>query len=79
MTSEEAICNLNMISVAFVEPVTKDQRKLINDTFDVAFKALKRESGLDVLDKIIAEIEEYSLLTRERVIGIIDKYRREQE
>lgn len=33
----------------------------------------------DVLDKIRAEIEEYSLLTRERVIGIIDKYREVKE
>ena len=33
----------------------------------------------EVLDKIRAEIEEYSLLTRERVIGIIDKYKSESE
>ena len=32
-----------------------------------------------VIDKIRAEIEEYSLLTRERVIGIIDKYKSESE
>lgn len=31
MTREEAINNLNMISVAFVEPVTKEQRKLIRN------------------------------------------------
>ena len=42
MTREEAITNLNMISVAFVEPVTKEQRKLIDDTFDMAIKALER-------------------------------------
>ena len=41
MTREEAIANLNMISVAFVEPVTKEQRKLINDTFDIAIEALE--------------------------------------
>ena len=39
-----------------------------------------RECGREkVLDKIRAEIEEYSLLTRERVIGIIDKYREVKE
>ena len=41
MTREEAITNLNMISVAFVEPVTKEQRKLINDTFEMAIQALE--------------------------------------
>ena len=39
---------------------------------------LKPKTG-PVLDKIRAEIEEYSLLTRERVIGIIDKYTAESE
>ena len=43
MTKEEAITNLNMISVAFVEPVTKEQRKLIDDTFDMAIKALEQQ------------------------------------
>lgn len=43
MTREEAINNLNMISVAFVEPVTKEQRKIINDTFEKAIKALKQD------------------------------------
>lgn len=43
MTREEAIANLNMISVAFVEPVTKEQRKLINDTFEMAIQALSQE------------------------------------
>lgn len=33
----------------------------------------------ELLDEIRAEIEEYSLLTRERVIGIIDKYKSESE
>ena len=42
MTREEAIANLNMISVAFVEPVTKEQRKLINDTFEMAISALEK-------------------------------------
>lgn len=43
MTNEEAIANLKMISVAFVEPITKEQRKLINDTFDMAIEALEQE------------------------------------
>jgi len=43
MNREEAIANLNMISVAFVDPVTKEQRKLIDDTFDMAIKALEQE------------------------------------
>lgn len=41
MTREEVIANLNMISVAFVEPVTKEQRELIDETFDMAIKALQ--------------------------------------
>lgn len=43
MTREEAITNLNMISIAFVDPVTREQRKLINDTFDMAIQALSQE------------------------------------
>ena len=43
MTNQETIANLNMIKVAFVEPVTKEQRKLIDDTFDNAIKALSQE------------------------------------
>lgn len=43
MNNQEIIANLNMISVAFVEPVTKEQRKLIDDTFDNAKKALEQE------------------------------------
>lgn len=53
MTREEAIVNLNMISVAFVEPVTKEQRKLIDNTFDMAIKALEQEpkTGHWILDE----------------------------
>ena len=40
---------------------------------DEVIKLLEQEP---ILDKIRAEIEKYSLLTRERVIGIIDKYRK---
>ena len=53
MTKEEAIANLNMISVAFVEPVTKEQRKLIDDTFDMAIKALEQEPCEDATLKEI--------------------------
>ena len=51
MTREEAIANLNMISVAFVEPVTKEQRKLIDDTFDMAIKALEQEPCDDCVSR----------------------------
>lgn len=67
MTREEAIIFLN----------TDDyESKGYNDAVGMAIKALKQ---MDVLDQIRAEIEEYSLLTRERVIGIIDKYRKVEE
>ena len=51
MNREEAIANLNMISVAFVDPVTKEQRKLIDDTFDMAIKALEQEPCEDAIDR----------------------------
>ena len=51
MTREEAIKNLKMISVAFVEPVTKEQRKLINDTFDMAIQALSQEPCDDAISR----------------------------
>lgn len=57
MTNEEAITNLKMIGVAFVEPVTEEQRKLIDDTFDMAIKALEQKH---ILDKIRAEIDDTS-------------------
>lgn len=62
ITREEAIANLKMISVAFVEPVTEEQRKLIDDTFDMAIKALeqepcenaiRREAAIDACDQSI--------------------------
>lgn len=65
MTREEAIANLNMISVAFVEPVTKEQRTLINDTFDMAISALsaegeyiKKEDVINYLDDMPSELTE---------------------
>lgn len=51
MTTEEAITNLEMIGVAFVEPITNEQRKLIDDTFDMAINALEQ------INKIKAIIE----------------------
>lgn len=59
MTRDEAITNLNMISVAFVDVVTKEQRKLINDTFDMAIKALEQESCEDCISRKedISELE----------------------
>lgn len=61
MTREEAIANLKMISVAFVEPVTKEQRKLIDDTFYMAIKALEQltsyEKTINKLTEAISEQE----------------------
>ena len=74
MTKEEAIANLKTIMLAYIEPPpTKEQIKIINDTFDMAIEALKEEPFINkpcvsteackydknkVLDKIRAEIEE---------------------
>ena len=52
MTRKEAIANLNMISVAFVDPVTKEQRKLINDTFEMAIQALSQEPCDDAVEQL---------------------------
>lgn len=42
MTREEAIANLKMIMLAYIEPPpTKEQIKIINDTFDMAIEALQ--------------------------------------
>jgi len=49
MTREEAIVNLKMIGVAFVEPVTKEQRKLIDDTFEMAIQALSQKPCEDAI------------------------------
>ena len=52
MTAKEAIANLRMIRVAFVEPVTKEQVKLIDDTFERAIKALEYDELRLVAAKI---------------------------
>ena len=49
MTREEAIANLKMIRVAFVDPGTKEQRKLIDDTFEMAIQALPQEPCTDTV------------------------------
>lgn len=51
MTRENAINNLEMIRVAFVDSVTKEQRKLIDDTFDMAIKALEQELCDDAISR----------------------------
>ena len=61
MTREEAITNLNMISIAFVDPVTREQRKLINDTFDMAIQALSQEpTEKPMCDRNICISNEYN-------------------
>ncbi len=61
MTREEAIANLNMISVAFVEPVSNEQRALIDDTFVMAIDALEQltsyERTINKLTEAISEQE----------------------
>ncbi len=43
MTRNDAITNLKIIKVAFVEPVTEEQITLIDETFNIAIKALEQE------------------------------------
>ena len=51
MTREEAINNLNMINFAFVEAETKEQREIIDDTFNMAIKALEQEPCEDAISR----------------------------
>ena len=51
MTNQETIANLNMIRVSFVDPATKEQMKLIYDTFDNAIKALEQEPCKDAISR----------------------------
>ena len=55
MTNDEAIANINMIRVAFVDPVTKEQRKLIDDTLDTAIKALEQTTWIPVSERLPEE------------------------
>lgn len=75
MTREEAIANLKMISVAFVEPVTKEQRKLIDDTFDVAIEALEQEPKTGHWKRIGYDIYECSICSQNVMTGDICAYR----
>jgi len=79
MTREEAITNLEMIRVAFVEPITKEQRKLINDTFDMAIKALEQEPCEDAISRemalkecydIVVDGERYRVIQEETLLGL---------
>lgn len=67
MTRKEAVANLNMISAAFVKPVTKEQRKLIDDTFSMAISALEQlpsyERTINKLTKSISEEDNTYLIT----------------
>lgn len=63
MTRKEAITNLNMISVAFVEPVTKGQRELIDDTFNMAIKALEQLTSYEqTINKLTEAISEQATI-----------------
>lgn len=85
MTREEAIANLKMIGVAFVDVNTVEQAKIIDETFNIAIKALEQEH---IIDKIRAEIELEKLgyppsagyfKAIIKVLQIIDKYMSESE
>ena len=71
MNREEAIKNLEMIRVAFVEPVTKEQRKLIDDTFYMAIKALEQEPCDDCVSRqaVIEQIKA-NYLASEDIISL---------
>lgn len=52
MNNEEAINNLNMIRIAFIMCTTKEQEELIDDTFNIAIKALaKHEYFIDKINR----------------------------
>lgn len=80
MTREEAIANLKMIGVAFVEPITKEQGKLIDDTFDMAIKALEqepcedcisRQAVVDALSHMCSEDENEITVSRANVCAML--------
>ena len=70
MTREEAIVNLNMISVAFVVPVMKEQRKLIDDTFDMAIEALEQEPKTGQWIPVSERLPEIHNYTQEYIVTI---------
>lgn len=51
MTRKEVIGNLNMIRVAFIDTVTVEQGKIIDDTFRAAIETLKQEPCEDVISR----------------------------
>ena len=58
MTREDAITNLEMIRIAYIEPVTELQRKIIDDTFEIAIKALEQINKIaDIVDGTIDHFE----------------------
>lgn len=74
MTRKEAIANLNMISVAFVEPVTKEQRELIDDTFYMAIKALDQLTSYEqTINKLTGAIAEQKSLKQEPCVDVISR------
>ena len=76
MTREDVIANLKMIRVAFVLPVTKEQRKLIDDTFEMAIKALEQETDDDDFQKDMDDAwEQANKELCEDAISRLDKIR----
>ena len=75
MTREDAINNFNMIRFAFVEAETKEQRKIIDDTFDMAIKALEQESKTGHWKRIGYDIYECSICGQNVMTGDICAYR----
>ena len=58
MTNQETIANLNMIKVAFIDAATKEQMKLIYDTFDNSIKALEQDTKwIPVSERLPEELE----------------------
>ena len=55
MTNQEAIANLNMINAAFIKSVTEEQKTLINDTFNMAIKALEQNESAEEWYKLFVE------------------------
>lgn len=80
MTNQETIANLNMIRVGFVDPATKEQMKLIYDTFDNAIQALEQEPCEDAISRqAVLNACEQSINILEAVDRIMDLPSVEQE
>ena len=80
MTREEAKTNLNMIRVAFGVPVTKEQKELVDETFDMAIQALSQEpcddavSRKDIQDYIAKYLSQYLYEDVRQAVEVIDAY-----